>query len=74
MTIQAGIVGLTRRKREILDREYTNLQRFPSDDETVPLYSANKQQAIRYYKKVKQKEHPLRNDLINLKKARPSGS
>ncbi|MEM0075709.1 MAG: hypothetical protein QXV84_05110, partial [Conexivisphaerales archaeon] len=73
LTIQAGIVGLTRRKREILDREYTNLQRFPSDDETVPLYSANKQQAIRYYKKVKQKkEYPLslRNDLINLKKAK----
>ncbi|MEM3520347.1 MAG: transposase [Thermoproteota archaeon] len=72
LTIQAGIVGLTRRKKEILDREYTNLQRFLSGDKTVLLYSANKQQALRYYRKVKQKEYPLslRRDLINLKRAK----
>jgi putative transposase len=72
LTVQAGIVGLTRRKKELLDREYANLQRFLKDDETVPLYSANRQQALRYYRKVRQKEYPLslRNDLINLRKAK----
>ena len=72
LTVQAGIVGLTRRKKELLDREYNNLQRFLRGDKTVPLYSANKQQALRYYRKVKQKEYPLslRNDLINLKRAK----
>jgi len=73
LTIQAGIVGLTRRKKEILDREYSNLQRFLRGDRTSPLYSANKQQALRYYKKVKQKkEYPLslRNNLINLRRAK----
>jgi len=72
LTVQSGIVKLTRRKREALDREYHNLQKFLNSDRNVPLYSANKQQALRYYKKVKQKEYPLslRNDLINLKKAK----
>ncbi|MHC1610024.1 MAG: RNA-guided endonuclease InsQ/TnpB family protein [Candidatus Methanospirareceae archaeon] len=73
LTIQAGVVGLTRRKKEILDREYSNLQRFLKGDKTVSLYSANKQQALRYYRKVKQKkEYPLslRNDLINLRRAK----
>jgi putative transposase len=72
LTVQAGIVGLTRRKKELLDREYANLQRFLSGDKAVPLYSANKQQALRYYRKVKQKEYPLslRNDLINLRRAK----
>jgi hypothetical protein len=71
LTVQAGIVGLTRRKKELLDREYNHLQRFLRGDKAVPLYSANKQQALRYYRKVKQKEYPLslRNDLINLRKA-----
>jgi len=56
----------------ILDREYANLQRFLNGDKSVPLYSANKQQALRYYRKVKRKEYPLslRNDLINLRKAK----
>jgi len=72
LTIQTGIVKLTQRKKMILDREYNNLQRFLQGDRTVPLYSANKQQALRYYKKVKLKEYPLslRNDLINLKKTK----
>ena len=72
LTIQAGIVGLTRRKRGILNKEYANLQRFLHGDKTVPLYSANKQQALRFYKKVKRKEYPLslRSDLINLKRAK----
>ncbi|MHA1835690.1 MAG: RNA-guided endonuclease InsQ/TnpB family protein [Candidatus Odinarchaeia archaeon] len=62
---------LTQRKKEILDREYDNLQRL-LHGEDVLLYSANKQQALRYYKRIKRKEYPLslRNDLINLRKAK----
>ncbi|MEM3267692.1 MAG: transposase [Conexivisphaerales archaeon] len=72
LTIQAGIVRLTRRKREILDGEYSNLQKLLNGDRNVPLYSANRQQALRYYKKVKPKDYPLslRNDLINLRRAK----
>lgn len=64
-------MGLTRRKKGLLDREYNNLQRFLKGDRSVPLYSANKQQALRYYKKIKLKEYPLslRRDLINLQRA-----
>ena len=71
LTIQAGVVRLTRRKRAILDREYDNLQRFLRGED-VPLYSANKQQALRYYGKIKRKEYPLslRKDLINLRRAK----
>jgi IS605 OrfB family transposase len=71
LTIQCGIVKLTQRKKQILDREYDNLQKF-LHGEDVPLYSANKQQAKRYYKRIKRKEYPLslRKDLINLKKAK----
>ncbi|MEM0075013.1 MAG: hypothetical protein QXV84_01555 [Conexivisphaerales archaeon] len=42
LTIQAGIVRLTRRKREILDGEYSNLQKLLNGDRNVPLYSANR--------------------------------
>ncbi|MCW4007379.1 MAG: transposase [Candidatus Bathyarchaeota archaeon] len=72
LTIQAGIVELTRRKKWLLDREYSNLQRFLREAKTAPLYSANKQQALRYYRKIKQREYPLslRKDLINLKRAK----
>jgi putative transposase len=72
LTVQSGIVKLTQRKREALDREYGNLQKFLNGDKTVPLYSANKQQALRYYKHLKWKEYPLslRNDLINIKRAK----
>ncbi|MGQ9468732.1 MAG: hypothetical protein ACUVTD_02750 [Nitrososphaerales archaeon] len=72
LTIQCGVVGLTRRKKEILDREYSNLQRFLRGDGDVPLYSANKQQALRYYRKAKRKEYPLslRRDVISLQRAK----
>ncbi|MEM2922558.1 MAG: RNA-guided endonuclease TnpB family protein [Nitrososphaerota archaeon] len=72
LTIQAGVVGLTRRKRELLDRECFNLQSFLKGDRTVPLYSTNKQQALRYYRRVKLKGYPLglNNDLINLSGAK----
>lgn len=73
ITIKCGIVKLTKRKKDILDREYNNLQDFLKGDDSVPLYSANKQQALRYYKEIKPgKEYPisLRNDLINLRKSK----
>ena len=73
LTVQCGIVKLTRFKKTILDREYNNLQAFLRGDKTVPLYSANKQQALRYYKKIDPKrEYPisLRNDLINLRRSK----
>ena len=72
LTIQAGIVKLTNRKKEILDREYFRVQTaiqfnragldWLIDD--IKLYSANKQQALRYGC------FSLRNDLINLKQAK----
>ena len=69
LTIKCGIIKLTKRKQKLLDDEYSNLQLFLKGQD-VPLYSANKQQALRQYKKIKLKEYPisLRNDLINLKK------
>jgi putative transposase len=73
LTIQAGIINLTKRKQQLLDREYTNLQLFLKGKKDVQLYSANKQQALRYYKVIKpNKEYPisLRNTTINLKKAK----
>jgi len=70
-TIKCGIIGLTRIKEKLLSEEYENLQRFLKGDRDVKLYSANKQQALRYYKRIKQnKEYPLsiRKDLIRVEK------
>jgi putative transposase len=69
-TIQAKIVHLTRIKRQLLEEEYRNLQRF-LHGEPVELYSANKQQAKRFYKKIKlNKEYPLsiRKDLLKVER------
>ncbi|MGC8849551.1 MAG: hypothetical protein ACP5K1_02750 [Candidatus Bathyarchaeia archaeon] len=57
-----------------MDREYSNLKKFLKGDGAVPLYSANKKQALRYYEKVRWKEYPLslRNDFINLRRAKAS--
>ncbi|MFW6111204.1 MAG: RNA-guided endonuclease InsQ/TnpB family protein [Thermoproteota archaeon] len=62
---------MTNIKRKILNQEYDRLQRFLHGDKNVSLYSANKQQALRYYKKIKpHKEYPisLRKDLIDIQK------
>ena len=67
--IKCKIVNLTKVKRELLTQEYENLQKFLHGDNSVKLYSANKQQARRFYKKVKpNKEYPLsiRKDLIKV--------
>jgi len=69
--IKAKIVYLTKIKEKLLSEEYENLQKFLRGEENVKLYSANKQQAKRYYKKIKpNKEYPLsiRKDLIKVEK------
>ena len=71
LTVKAKIVHLTRVKQRLLEVEYENLQRFLRGEKDVPLYSAYKQQALRYYKKVKAgKEYPLsiRNDLLRIER------
>jgi len=78
LTIQCGVVKLTNFKQNVLDREYNAVQdviKLNANDidwVDVKIYSANKQQAIRYFKRYKSKEYPisLRNDLINVKKTK----
>ncbi len=69
ITVQAGAVELTDTKEQILSEEYNNLQKHLQGQENVELYSANRQQAERYYEKIKEeKEYPLsiRRDLIDI--------
>lgn len=71
LTIQCGIVAITKRKQHFLNDEYDKLQRFLQTGEDLGLYSANKQQAQRFYKVVKKgKQYPisLRNDLLRIKR------
>lgn len=78
LTIQCGVIKLTKFKKNVLDKEYNAVQdvvKLNANDVdwiNVPIYSANKQQALRYFKKYKSKEYPisLRNDLINIKKSK----
>ncbi|KXA96269.1 hypothetical protein AKJ38_03590, partial [candidate division MSBL1 archaeon SCGC-AAA259I14] len=70
-TIKCKITDLTERKREALEREYEGLQEYLHENEDVELYSANKQQADRYYEEIKVgKEYPIsvRKDLIDIQK------
>jgi putative transposase len=66
------IVGLTNIKQEhlgALAQEYNNLQHYLQTREDIELYSANKQQADRFYKKIKKdKLYPIsiRNDLLKI--------
>ena len=72
LTIQCGVVRLTKFKQTIMDREYNAVQdviQLNNNDldwlvDNVNLYSANKQNALRYG------AFSLRNDLINIKKAK----
>jgi len=69
--VRAKVVGLTNTKRQILDHEYDGLQRFLQGDTSAELYSANKQQAERFYKRTKpDREYPLsiRKDLIRVER------
>jgi putative transposase len=70
LTIRCGVTSLTKRKQQFLNTEYDNLQHFLQTKEDLGLYSANKQQAKRFYKTVKPfQEYPLsiRNDLLKIK-------
>ncbi len=69
-TIKAKIVGLTNIKKGQLEVEYNNIQKLLKG-EKAELHSANRQQALRFYKRVKpNKEYPLsiRKDLIKVEK------
>jgi len=69
-TIQAKIVFLTKIKEQLLEQEYSNLQKL-LHGESVELYSANEQQAKRFYPKIKpNKEYPLsiRKDLLKIER------
>lgn len=68
-TVQAGVVELTNQKRKELETEYQNLQKYLQGEEDVEVYSANKQQADRFYDTIKEgNEYPIsvRKDLIDV--------
>lgn len=70
-TIRCKIWKATKVKQTILEEEYNNLQLYLQTGIDDGLYSANKQQADRFYKKIKKgKQYPisLRNDLIRIEK------
>ncbi|OKY77976.1 MAG: IS605 OrfB-like transposable element containing RNAse H-like and Zn finger domain [Candidatus Methanohalarchaeum thermophilum] len=77
-TIQSGVVSLTNVKKQILNKEYNNLQKLlHGNNKNVELHSANKQQAKRFYDldKIKEdKKYPisLRKDLIDIQKCESS--
>lgn len=63
------IKDLTSTKLMALEQEYNNLQRYLQTKEDIGLYSANKQQADRFYKTIKKnKKYPIsiRNDLLKI--------
>jgi len=71
LAIRCGIASLTKRKQQFLNSEYDNLQHFLQTKEDRGLYSANKQQAQRFYKTVKPlQEYPIsiRCDLLKIKR------
>ncbi|MFU1780223.1 RNA-guided endonuclease InsQ/TnpB family protein [Haloarcula japonica] len=68
-TVQGGVVQLTNQKRRELNTEYQNLQKYLQGDEDAEVYSANKQQAERFYDTIKEdREYPIsvRKDLIDI--------
>lgn len=70
-TIRCKVWKATKLKQSILEDEFNNLQLYLQAGIDDGLYSANKQQAERFYKKIKKgKQYPisLRNDLIRIEK------
>lgn len=70
--IKCKIVGLTNIKKELLENEYNNLQEFLQGS-NAELYSANKQQAVRFYHKIigkAERGYPIsiRKDLIQIER------
>ena len=71
-TIKAKVIELTNRKQEFLEKEYQNFQNTLYGNK-ADLYSATKQQAERFLKKIKTPKHRhypliLRRDVIRLEK------
>lgn len=65
------VVALTNVKEDALTQEYDKLQHYLQTKQDLGLYSANKQQADRFYKVIKKgKKYPLsiRNDLLKIEK------
>jgi len=68
-TIRCKLIGLTKRKRELLNREYDNFQHWLETGEDRGIYSAYKQDAKWLYKKAKRmKGIPIRKDLIDIQR------
>jgi len=70
-TIKCKLIGLTKRKFKLLNQEYDNLNYYLKTGKDRGVYSAHKQQARRYYKKIKNgKEYPIsiRKDLLDIRK------
>lgn len=76
-TIKAKVLELRKGKEELLKREYENFQRYLRGDKSIPLYSATKQQADRFLRRLKKgrlkpnKEYPLllRRDVYRVYRA-----
>lgn len=70
-TIRCKLIRLTKRKLELLNREYDNFQHYLRTGKDKGVYSATKQQGKRTYRKVDpNKEYPLviRKDLMDIRK------
>ncbi len=69
-TIKCKLVGLTKRKLELLNREYDNFQRYLKTGEDRGVYSATKQQGKRTYWKIDPEKEYLfiRKDLMDIRK------
>jgi len=68
-TIRCKLIGLTRRKQELLNREYDNFQHWLETGEDRGVYSAYKQDARWLYKKARRmKGVPIRKDLIDIQR------
>jgi len=68
-TIRCKLIGLTLRKRELLDREYDSFQHWLETGEDKGVYSAYKQDVKWLYKKTKRmKGVPIRKDLIDIQR------
>jgi Fic family protein len=76
-TVKAKILELREGKRQLLEEEFQNHQKYLRGDEGVELYSATKQQASRFLRRLrkqnggnidKAKDYPLilRNDVYDI--------
>jgi putative transposase len=71
-TIRAKIIGLTNTKKDKLEREYSNFNKYLKGEKDVELYSATKQQADRLLYRLRKaknfKNQPLiiRRDLVKI--------